>query len=192
MNNTLYLFVGPSGSGKTTIAELVENRYDYKPIQSYTTRKPRYQGETGHTFISNDEFDMLKNIVAYTEYNGNKYGTTQEQIDESNLYIVDIPGVETLLRNYQNEERPICVIYFDSSVCTRINRMIDRGDSDMSIISRLLQDEEYDWYAKLDRIVWHYSNIEHKDVNLFKVNANQDSAEVFDQVLYYMNFYQGD
>ena len=66
MNNPLLLFVGPSGCGKTTVAQEFENKNNYKTIQSYTTRNPRYDGEIGHVFISEDEFDVLKNIVAYS------------------------------------------------------------------------------------------------------------------------------
>lgn len=192
MTKPLYLFVGPSGSGKTTIAELAEDRYDYKSILSYTTRKPRYENEGGHTFISEDEFDALQNIVAYTEYNGFRYCTTEEQLNESDLYVVDIHGVETLLQNYKNTNRLICVLYFDSTVHTRINRMLDRHDSDMAIISRLLQDEEYDWYKKLNQLVWHYSHIENKNVELYKIDANKNRAEVFEQASYYMNQYTED
>ena len=47
----IYLIVVCSGSGKTAITEKLEELYNLKSIQSYTTRPPRYDGETGHTFI---------------------------------------------------------------------------------------------------------------------------------------------
>ena len=72
MNKSLFLFVGRSASGKTTVANMLE-RDGYNQIQSYTTRPPRYQDETGHTFISNKEYDKLDNIVASTLYNGYHY-----------------------------------------------------------------------------------------------------------------------
>ena len=52
--NNIFLIVGCSGSGKTTITEQLEMKYGLKSIQSYTTRLPRYDGETGHTIISNE------------------------------------------------------------------------------------------------------------------------------------------
>ena len=67
MTKPLYLFVGPSGSGKTTIVDKLECENRYKSIQSYTTRPQRHQNEYGHIFISDEEFDQLTNIVAYTE-----------------------------------------------------------------------------------------------------------------------------
>ena len=64
--NTIYLIVGRSGSGKTTIAEELERKYGLKSIQSYTTRPKRSDNETGHIFVSDEEFDKLTDMVAYT------------------------------------------------------------------------------------------------------------------------------
>ena len=191
MNDPLFLFVGRSASGKTTIAELLERQYGHKQVFSYTTRKPRYDGEIGHVFVNEEEFNSLGELVAYTEYNGNRYGITADQLDECSIYVIDVPGVETLLQRYQTN-RPIIIIYFDTTVYTRINRMIDRHDSDMAIISRLLQDEKDDWYKQLDSLVWKYSNIMGKNVELYNINANNDLKHVVDLVLYYMKRHMED
>lgn len=191
MNDPLFLFVGRSASGKTTIAELLERQYSHKQVFSYTTRKPRYDGEIGHVFVNEEGFNSLGELVAYTEYNGNRYGITADQLDECSIYVIDVPGVETLLQRYQTN-RPIIIIYFDTTVYTRINRMIDRGDSDMAIISRLLQDEKDDWYKQLDSLVWKYSNIMGKNVELYNINANNDLKHVVDLVLYYMKRHMED
>lgn len=185
MNNPIFLLVGPSGSGKTTVAEELAKSYGYPTVQSFTTRPKRYENETGHVFISESEFDELENIVAYTEYNGFRYCTTKEQLDLVSSYVVDIPGVETLLQNYKTD-RPIVVFYLDSTVTARINRMLDRHDSDTAIVGRLHNDEAFDWYSKLDHIVWHYANIEHRNVELYKIDANKNKKEVLEMVLYYM------
>lgn len=182
----LFLFVGKSSSGKTTIANLLETTYNYKSVESYTTRQPRYEGEHGHIFISEEEFDNLKNLVAYTEYNNHRYCATREQIDECDLYVVDVPGVETLLEKYSTE-RSIYIFYFDANVHTRILRMIDRHDSDMEIIKRLLQDEEYNWYSKLRALLRYYTCFKHKDVTLYKINADENIENVLEQILYYIN-----
>lgn len=190
MNKPLYLFVGKSASGKTTIADMMEKNYGLKQVSSYTTRPPRYDGEIGHVFITEDEFNNieLEDLVAYTEYNGYRYGTTAQQLDKCSIYVVDVPGVETLLQNYKTN-RPICILYFDTTVYTRITRMLDRHDSDMSIISRLLQDEKSDWYHQLDSLAWRYSHILNKDVDLHSINANGNITSVLEMVLYYINRY---
>lgn len=187
MANPLFLFVGRSASGKTTMANMIEEKYGCKQVQSYCTRTPRYEGETGHIFVSKEEFDNLGELAAYTLYNDNEYGTTFKQLEECNVYVIDVPGVETLLQ--KEIDRPIVVIYFDTTVRTRINRMLDRGDSDMAIIARLLQDEQYDWYHRLDALVWHHQNINGKNVQLHSVNANGNQVDVLEMVLYYMKQY---
>ena len=185
MNNPLFLLIGKSASGKTTIANMLEQQLCYKQVYSYTTRKPRYHGEIGHVFVSNDEFDALGEMVAYTEYNGNRYGTTAEQLDQCQIYVVDVPGVATLLKRY-NTYRPIVTIYFDTTTYTRINRMLERGDGDMMIISRLLQDEKDDWCKQLEYLINKYSMDCGRNVYLHKINANGDLQQVLDLVRYYI------
>lgn len=192
MSKPLFLFCGRSASGKTTIANLLSEKYEYKQVWSYTTRKPRYENEIGHIFVSKEEFDCLGDLAAYTFYNGHDYGTTFKQLNECDIYVIDVPGIEDLLNKFQNSNRPICIIYFDASVYTRIHRMIERDDSDMNIIARLLQDEEYDLYKRLDSLVWHYDRICGKDIQLYSVNANEDQKNVLELVSYYMHRHMED
>lgn len=192
MNDPLFLFCGRSASGKTTVADNLVNRHGYRQVESYTTRKPRFDGEIGHIFVLDKDFDNLGELAAYTEYNGFRYGTTWEQLNECDIYVIDVPGIQTLLEKSENYNRPIAIIYFDSTVHTRINRMLDRGDSDISIISRLLQDEKDDWYKQLNSLVWHYAKLENKVIDLYQVDANKSLTEVMELVLYYMNKYTED
>jgi guanylate kinase len=187
MSKPLFLFVGRSASGKTTIANILADKHGYKQVESYTTRSPRFDGETGHIFVNEDEFKNLGELAAYTFYNNHHYGTTFEQLSKCDIYVIDVPGVESLLQKLQGNDRPICILYFDVSAYNRINRMVDRGDSDMMIISRLLHDEKDDWYKKLDSLVWKYANIIEKDVELYSINANNDLEQVLELVLYYMD-----
>ena len=190
MTKPLYLLVGRSASGKTTIANMLEEKYCYKSISSYTTRPPRYNGEVGHIFIDDETFDQLGELAGFVEYNGYRYGTTMKQVDDADIYVIDPIGAEYLLDKYT--DRPICIIYFDASIPTRIHRMVDRGDSDNAIIRRLLQDEEYDWQSKLESTVWKQSNLENKNVEVFRVDANHSQADVLKQVLYYIRKFDGD
>lgn len=187
----LYLIVGKSASGKTTVAEFLEKEKDMKSLQSYTTRKPRYEGETGHTFISDEEFDKLENIIAYTEYHEHRYCCTQEQLDDADLYVIDPPGVETLLKKYNNKDRDVCIIFFSAGIRTRIDRMRNRGDSDEKIIGRLYNDSEYGWWDKISNLYSYYKLMDNENLHLSYINANQDLEDVINEVLGIINHLGG-
>lgn len=139
-NLPVILLIGSSGSGKTTIAEFLNLRNGWTQIESYTTRKPRFDGERGHTFITDEEFDRLTDIVAYTDYNGYRYCATAQQIDDNQLYVVDVPGVETLLQNYKGGKEFVAV-NISLSDTVRRERMAERGDSDAKIEERIANDK---------------------------------------------------
>ena len=141
MLKNIYLIVGASGSGKTTLVEELERRYGYKAVQSYTTRPPRYDGETGHIFVSKEEFDSLGQMIAYTKYNGFEYGVNQAVVDSHDLYVIDPPGVQYMLEKYSGKKR-IVVIGLPCDEIIRKYRMLNRGDSAEKVESRLTLDRE--------------------------------------------------
>ena len=128
MGNCIFLIVGCSGSGKTTITEQLEQKYGLKSIQSYTTRQPRYDGETGHIFISDEEFDKLTDMVAYTEFAGNRYCATAEQVEDNDLYIIDPKGVDFFMKAYKGSKTPK-IIFISSNLTTRYERMVGRAET---------------------------------------------------------------
>lgn len=135
-NNFICLIVGPSGVGKSSLTRLLSERNGWSELASYTTRAPRYDGEKGHTFITEEEFRILPDLVAYTEYNGNRYGATARQIDSNELYVIDPAGIETLVRNYHGDKKLlVCVLW--ASEETRKQRMIGRGDDAVTAQERL-------------------------------------------------------
>ena len=136
------LIVGNSGSGKTTIAEELQKRYGLKAIESYTTRSPRYDGETGHAFVTINDLPPKEEMVAYTYYNGNHYWATQNDVLTHDLYIIDVPGINYFKKHYKGEKPYVTLqIYAPESICKQ--RMIDRGDSEEDANRRI----EYDRIA---------------------------------------------
>lgn len=177
MDKPLFLFVGRSASGKTTIANMLE-REGYTQISSYTTRPPRSENEKGHIFITDEEYEALEDIMAFTLYNGYKYCTTLEQVQNADIYVVDCPGVSTLLDNYDLINRNIEIIYFDTTVYTRVQRMLYRGDSDSQIVSRLLTDEKSNWIKDLLDANYYHG----KKAKLHIIDANHSMQEVYTNI----------
>lgn len=141
MNKLLVIF-GESGSGKTRIAEKLQSMYELNLIQSYTTRPKRKPNETGHTFITKEDFDKISDKVAYLKKYGNEYCTTKEQIDTYDICILDPASAKELRKNY-NGDKKIVTIYIKSSVDTRYNNMTKkRKDSERSAMNRILEDNE--------------------------------------------------
>lgn len=126
MAKNVYCIVGPSGSGKTTLARLLRDEHGYSMLDSYTDRPMRFPNEEGHTFISKKEFDNLKGIVAFSPFDKFRRAATAEQIDNSDLYVVDLKGVNTLKRLYKGNKR-IVVIYLDADAKVCIDRMYNEG-----------------------------------------------------------------
>lgn len=137
--NNLYMLVGCSGSGKTTIQKMLEKQHDLKPLISYTTRPPRYEGEDNHIFITADEFKNLKDKVAYTKFCENEYCATTEQVEMCDTYVIDPDGIEFFKKSYRGN-KGMRVIYIQSPIHTRADRMEERGDKFSLVLERITND----------------------------------------------------
>ena len=182
--NNIFLIVGCSGSGKTTITEQLEMKYGLKSIQSYTTRPPRYDGETGHTFISNDEFDKLTDMVAYTEFAGNRYCATSEQVENNDLYVIDPNGIDYFMKSYKGKKTPK-IIFIDSDLTTRYDRMVkraeDKGDEHITAVDKSLSRIKTDISEFYDYI----HNNAHVDFRVSN-NKNDNLIQVVDKIYDYI------
>lgn len=127
MNKPLFCILGASASGKSTLVQKLEIELNMKQIASYTTRPPRYDGEAGHTFVTDEEFQNLNDIVAYNYYLNNHYGVTSQQIDDEahDLYVVDQTGLNELKEKYKGD-RKIYSVYIDCLHINRYDRLFDR------------------------------------------------------------------
>ena len=158
----IVLIVGESGSGKSTICDELTKRFGLKQVKSYTTRPRRSEDEDGHTFISDEEFNKLEGICAYTYFDGHHYCATKEQIDNSDLYIIDPYGVEYFMKTYNGRKIPM-VVYIHANKRVRRKRMARRGDKEYKIRQRIAHDELA--FANVDEYaMYRYSNVEEGDV----------------------------
>lgn len=134
----LFCIVGPSGSGKSTIVNKLCD-LGYIACDSYTTRPKRYENETGHTFITEEEYDKLTDIVAHVKFNGYRYCVTVDMLEKCDLYIIDPLGLEVLRKHMDNFK----VIGLSLSKDKCINRMLSRGDSQEDVDKRIENDKTF-------------------------------------------------
>ena len=182
----IYLVSGPSGVGKSTTCAKLEELYGYKQMYSYTDRAPRFENEPGHVFLSEKEFDKLEHLVAYTEYNGHRYGATSEMVDDCDLYVIDPPGVEELREKYSGT-KGIVTIGLTASVDELRRRMKLRGDKDDAINARLAHDAK--WFARSARN-FSYDYLIHADGILETAQAMAEFIRYKERNSYNFTLYQ--
>lgn len=140
MSNKIILIVGESGSGKDTLVNAVCKKYGYTKVKSYTTRPQRkdFKDKQSHIFVTDEEFDNLKNLVAYTEFNGFKYCATAEQVEQADFYIIDCEGVRYFKEHYKGNKE-IITVHIRVPKVDRFLRMRKR-DGTMKAMERIKHD----------------------------------------------------
>lgn len=101
MSKKLFCIIGRTSSGKTSLTKEVAKQLNLKIVKSYTTRPLRsgeIEAESDHYFISEKDYPQYKDdIVAYTEINGYRYFTTNKELNDADLYVIDPKGYYMLL-----------------------------------------------------------------------------------------------
>ncbi|CDQ41749.1 guanylate kinase [Virgibacillus salexigens] len=140
--NKLYCLIGPSSAGKDSIKYASGLPY----VVSYRTRKKRkgeIEGRDGY-FISRDEFnDKHDKWIAKTDYGGNLYGITMEEIKQlgksSMIYVIDWDGFLYMKNKFKelNMINEVVSIYIDVDPRDLRNRMVKQERSEIEIQQRL-------------------------------------------------------
>ena len=159
MSKPLIMILGKSASGKSSLVDRACKELGLKAIPSYTTRKPRYEGEQGHTFVTDEEYGELKDIIAENTFCGNKYCVTLEQIEnpEYTLYVIDCKGVECFKQMYKGN-RKVYTVQITCDEKIRVERLKhryakickDEIETLNKVIERLIADSEE--FEDIDRI----------------------------------------
>lgn len=139
------LLIGESGSGKNTVQDNLEKLYGCVPLLSYTTRPKRTPDENTHTFVTMEEFEQIvknEKVVAFTNFDNNLYCATDKQLEQSDVYIIDVKGLQNLLdlKFEKAIDIPFVTVYLQVPEEERIKRMKKRGDSKQAIKQRIEHD----------------------------------------------------
>lgn len=138
----MIILVGASASGKTEVAKQLARHFNMKKVITHTTRPMRdhEQQDIDYHFVSKQEFLVLKSqnvFVETTQYNGNYYGTSKNEIGDQKCLIVDPNGLHAF---QQLHDSHLVTFLLTAQEGTRKNRMISRGDSYENVEKRIAGD----------------------------------------------------
>lgn len=131
----LLVVSGAAGTGKGTVnASLMKNHPGYAFSVSATTREPRIGEVDGreYHFITKEQFrDAIKNgeMLEYTEYCGNYYGTPKSELKKldcgTNLILeIETEGAGNIKRLFPDS---VTVFILPPDYETLYNRLVSRG-----------------------------------------------------------------
>jgi len=148
----LLVLSGPSGSGKGTIvSHILKSNPDFALSVSLTTRDPRPGEIDGvhYGFVSKEAFQKeleTGNMLEYTEYCGNFYGTPEDRVNELlNKGINVILEIETVGALNVKRLRPdaVLLMILPPSYEVLENRLRSRGtNTDEDIVLRMNRSKE--------------------------------------------------
>ncbi len=147
-NGRLILFSGPSGVGKDTLLELLyKKKPDLVHSVSATTRNRRENEVNGkdYYFISKEDFELMiqsGNILEYTQYGSNLYGTPKKPIDDwlsqgkTIILKIEVHGAKQIKRLYKNS---VSVFILPPSIEVLEQRLRKRGTEDEDDLKRRME-----------------------------------------------------
>lgn len=147
MRQILITVAGRNSAGKSLIAKKVAEALGLNVVKSYATRKPRPEElEKGlencdHIFVSDEEYDKLENITAETKINGARYCTTQEILDNSDIYVIDPKGIKDLKERCGSRYK-LLQFYIYADADKRAARFVARGETKAKFEAREQSEDE--------------------------------------------------
>lgn len=166
MNKQRHLVVisGPSGTGKDTVAQrLIQLHPEIEVSVSATSRAPRPGEQEGvnYYYMTRENFEekiAAGEILEYTEYCGNYYGTPKSEVDKriaahtTVILVIEVVGATNIKRLYPGATT---IFIQPPSYAELEERLRHRGtESEQAIQSRLARAvEEMGYASDYDEVV---------------------------------------
>jgi guanylate kinase len=137
VNTKRIILVGPSCAGKNYIRDKFKEK-KYEIDISYTSREPRPGEEEGvdYYFLSKEKFEQRikeRDFYEHVKYGDCYYGTGIWEWNNCEVFIMETDGVSKIAP----EDRPYClIIYVNTPLMTRVQRMRERGWDEKKIMER--------------------------------------------------------
>lgn len=142
--HVLFCVMAESAAGKDRLVSELCERNNWDQLISYATRPKRpNEGET-HIFVDTNVYQAMRdgnNIAAYTYIDGNHYWSTIDQLYESDFYIIDPIGVQSL-KELDLPNLRIVTVYINVPEEVRKERVRTRGDNPAVYRSRCLSERQ--------------------------------------------------
>ena len=114
MNKDRYLVVvsGPSGCGKDTVVKTMREKHPEIEVSVSATSRAMWEGEAegvNYYYMTREEFQQkvqAGEILEYTQYNGNLYGTPKSEVDKrigqgrTVVLVIEVEGAANIKRQY--------------------------------------------------------------------------------------------
>jgi guanylate kinase len=149
------IVVGKAAAGKDFLKQRLTGK-GFKAGVSHTTRSPRPNETNGvdYNFVDVATFKAMISegrFIEYMEFNGWFYGQTEEDFNGADIMIMSKDGLDMLPSKYREQ---CVVIYLDSPMLTRLERLNDRNDNNDSIFRRMkTDDEQFENFKDYDIII---------------------------------------
>ena len=148
------ILAGKGASGKDYLRCMIQSR-GFRYSVSHTTRPPRTGEINGrdYYFIEMDIAEKMiisGEFIEHTLFNGWVYGTSRDEFQRSELFILTPSGISQLS---EGDRRDSFIIYIDVDEDTRRKRMSERRDAD-SVERRIEADEkDFRHFSDFDCII---------------------------------------
>lgn len=158
-----FLVVGRTASGKSSIVRNVCEKLGLKQVKSMTTRPKRTSEDNencDHYFVTDEEFDEKEKngLAAYTKINDYRYATTFDELDKSDIYVIDPDGIRSLKQTCSDRYRFI-EIYIRVPFNISKTRFKQRGGTDIEFKRRYDQEStQFKEYEEKQMFDYHVLN----------------------------------
>ena len=153
MNKDRYLVVvsGPSGCGKDTVVKTMREKHPEIEVSVSATRRAMREGEAegvNYYYMTREEFQQkvqAGEILEYTQYNGNLYGTPKHEVDtriapgRTVILVIEVEGAGNIRKLYPEA---LTIFLLPPSMEELEHRLRSRGTESEETIRRRLQRAE--------------------------------------------------
>ena len=176
MSGLLIVMSGPSGVGKSTVVKQIMQQLDNLRFSVSATTRPIRPGEVdgvNYYFVTKERFQQMIHdgeLLEYTNYVGNFYGTPENPLNEALqngydiLLDVEVEGALNV-----KKRRPDAVLIFVGapSFGELRNRLEHRGDTAPDLIEQ-----------RLERAKWEYSTAHNYDYLVINDSVDVCAEEI--------------